>query len=108
MDIYNLDEIEGTTEFGGTVKVVVNEETPSNLMSGTFTLKPGEALVPDIHESDEVFYIVSGVLTLRDDQCMESHQVPAGRIVRIPRKQVHLSSNEGNQDVVIFFTFANG
>ena len=106
MDIFNPDSETGTNEYGGTVKIMVNEKTPSNLSSGIFTLKKGEALVPDIHQSDEVFYVLSGLLTLRNGEKTEEHKVPAGRIVRIPKGTVHLSSNENEEDVVILWTFA--
>lgn len=106
MDIYDLASFEGTREYGGVVKIVVNEDVPSNLMSGVFSLTPGEALVPDVHDSDEVFYVISGELTLRDDEGQEEHKVRAGQMVRIPMGQVHLSSNEGNEDVHIFWAFA--
>jgi mannose-6-phosphate isomerase-like protein (cupin superfamily) len=104
MKVYNPDTITGTNEYGGTVKIIINDKTPSNLSSGIFTLKPGEALVPDIHQSDEVFYIVSGQLTLRDGEKTEEYKVPAGSMVWIPKGQVHLSSNENEEDVVILWT----
>jgi quercetin dioxygenase-like cupin family protein len=106
MEVYHPDSVTGTNEYGGTVKIIVSDKTPSNLSSGIFILKSGEALVPDIHESDEMFYVLSGLLTLRNGEKTEEHKVPAGRMVRIPKGQVHLSSNEDKEDVVILFTFA--
>ena len=107
MDIFQVSEMTGTTEFGGTVKIAVSAETPSNLSSGVFILQPGQALIPDIHNSDEIFYVASGTLTLRDGDRTEEHQVRAGNMVRIPKGIVHLSSNESSDDVVIVWTFAN-
>ena len=106
MEVYDLATIEGTREYGGIVKIAVGEDVPSNLMSGVFSLAPGEALVPDVHDSDEVFYVISGQLTLRDDKGREEHKVRAGQMVRIPKGQIHLSSNEDDEDVHIFWAFA--
>ena len=106
MEVYDLDSIAGTREYGGIVKIIVNQDIASDLMSGVFSLAPGEALVPDIHDSDEVFYVISGELTLRDDKGQENHKVKEGQMARIPKRQAHLSSNEGHEDVHIFWAFA--
>jgi quercetin dioxygenase-like cupin family protein len=107
MDIINIHEMVGTTEYGGTVKIAVSADTPSNLSGGVFILKPGEALIPDIHESDEIFYVLNGTLSLRNGEKTEEHQISAGYMVRIPKGVVHLSSNESSDNVVILWTFAN-
>jgi mannose-6-phosphate isomerase-like protein (cupin superfamily) len=106
MEVYDLDSIVGTREYGGVVKIVVNQDISSDLISGVFLLAPGEALVPDIHDSDEVFYVISGELTLRDEKGQESHKIKRGQMARIPKGQTHLSSNEGREDVHIFWAFA--
>ena len=106
MDVFNPAEINDRHEFGGTVKIIVGDSTPSNLMSGLFLLKPGEALNKDIHESDEVFYVIQGELTVLDGDTGDQITVPAGHFVRIPRGVVHISSNLGSEVVRVVWTFA--
>jgi quercetin dioxygenase-like cupin family protein len=107
MEVYNPDALEGTHEYGGTVKIIVDGSKGSNLASGVFSLEPGEDLVPDIHDSDEVFFILEGTLTLRDQDGEEDHQAKAGEMVLIPKGQVHLSSNQGQETVMVFWAHAD-
>ena len=106
MDVYDLGKIQERHEFGGTVKIVVGDEAPSNLMSGVFSLAAGEALNPDLHTSDEVFYVIRGELTVRDDADGSVITVPQGAFARIPRGVVHISSNQGSEAVEVVWTFA--
>ncbi len=107
MQAYDPTKMEGTRQFGGVVKTVLGEEVRSNLMSGVIILKPGEALVRDLHEkSDEVFYVIRGELTVKDESGKERHKVQAGKVFHIPQGQVHFSSNEGAEEVYVFWTMA--
>lgn len=109
---YDPGSFAGTTEYGGLVKMLVSTEE-SNLRAGTFRLKPGEALVPDVHDSDEVFYVMEGELHLRardgDEGARdgdEEHHLRQGQVALIPRQVVHLSSNRSDQDVEVFWCFS--
>lgn len=102
---YDPGSFAGTTEYGGLVKMLVSTEA-SNLRAGTFRLKPGEALVPDVHDSDEVFYVMEGELHLRARDGDEEYLLRRGQVALIPRQVVHLSSNRSDQDVEVFWCFS--
>jgi len=95
-------KVEGTADYGGNVKIMVSKSTGSQLNSGIFSLKPGERLVDDIHESDEVFYIVRGTLTV-DSPGLDGINAREGEIVLIPAGQLHISSNKGDSEVEVFW-----
>ena len=63
--VFELSKVPETTEFGGVVKIIKKVSHSSQIIFGTFSLNPGESLVDDIHETDEVFYIVRGELTIK-------------------------------------------
>lgn len=108
IELYNPGDSKGVTDYGGLVKTIVSKdkEMGSNLNAGVFSLAAGESLVPDIHPSDEVFYIISGEVTISDHQGQQRIRARAGQIVRIPKSTVHVSTNEGRDDAHIFWAFA--
>ena len=60
MQKFTPDNVEGTAEYGGNVKIMVSKAIGSQLNSGIFSLEPSEALVKDLHQNDEMFYVIAG------------------------------------------------
>lgn len=105
MRVFDLPNMEGTKEYGGSVIIAVDEGVSSVVRSGTFTLNPGESLVPDRHDSDEVFYVIRGTITVASGDHSEIHTVRPGQMLHIPAQTVHLSSNRGDEPVEIFWCY---
>ena len=99
---FSPDLIEGTTDYGGNVKIIITKKIGSQLNSGIFTLGSGESLVKDIHENDEVFYVIEGTLTIESEHG-EPVIATQGDMVLIPRKKVHYSKNCHDVPVKIFW-----
>ena len=103
MTLYNLNQIEGTGEYGGLVKQAFVKNDKNEMNCGIFVLQPGESLKEfEKHESDEVFYIASGCLTVLLKQS-DTLEAQAGQIVLIPKNEWHLSKNLGSTDTVVFW-----
>ena len=98
------EKIKGVKDYGGIVKVIISREKGSQLCSGIFSLKPGEALVRDIHKNDEVFYVIRGLLTISSENG-EEIEVSEGEILLIPRGKVHFSKNLGKTNTDVFWCF---
>ena len=96
------DNVDGTTEYGGNVKIMVSKAIGSQLNSGIFSLAPSEALVKDLHQNDEVFYIIDGTLTI-DSPGQDTVTAKAGEMVLISKEEVHFSKNIGDQEAKIFW-----
>lgn len=107
MKKFNPANIKGTKEYGGNVKIIVSDQIGSALNSGIFTLAPGEELVRDIHNNDEVFYIISGTLTV-ESPGQDTITANEGEMVLISAKEVHYSKNLGNVSTSIFWCHING
>lgn len=102
--VFELSKVPETTEFGGVVKIIKNVSHSSQIIFGTFNLNPGESLVDDIHETDEVFYIVRGELTIKASKDDKSPSVAKeGQVVYIPKKTLHISQNQGLETVEVFW-----
>lgn len=99
---YDPEKRKGTEAYGGTVKIMISKESGSQLNSGVFILKSGEALVKDVHEFDEVFYIIEGALTVRAENT-DKVEASKGKILLIPAGEVHYSKNLGKKDVEVFW-----
>jgi len=108
MKLLKPEEIEGTKEYGGIVKFIVTKENCNDLSAGFTILKPGESLnSEEIHEFvDEVFYIISGTLTIFSSD-KEYLKAEKGQIVVIPKKFPHHSKNLGNENLVFLWFAAN-
>ena len=96
------NNVEGTTEYGGVVKIIISKDLGSQLNSGIFSLNSGQALVEDLHENDEVFYIIDGILTI-ESPGEETITVSKGEMVLISAGQVHYSKNVNDKTVEIFW-----
>jgi len=99
---YNIEKIKGTGAYGGIVKIAVSKKTGSQLNSGIFVLKPGEAIVRDVHENDEVFFVIAGSLTVQAEHAGKI-DISMGEILLIPANEVHYSKNLSNEDVKVFW-----
>ena len=99
---FTPDNVAGTSEYGGNVKIIVSQAIGSQLNSGIFSLAPGEALVKDVHENDEMFYIIGGALTI-DSPGQETITAHAGEMVLISRQEVHFSKNVHDEEATIFW-----
>ena len=107
MKVIRPNDYTGTEEYGGLVKIMISDETGSNLHSGIFTLKPGEALAPDIHrESDEIFYVISGEITVESGDTGEKHLIHAGELLYIPKGETHITKNSGDVLASVHWCFA--
>jgi mannose-6-phosphate isomerase-like protein (cupin superfamily) len=103
MKKFIVDECKGTKEFGGIVKMVTTKEENADYYSGIIVLEPGEELGRDIHESDEVFYIIEGTLTIDSPTTNQVIEAKAGEMILIKRQEVHYSKNLGDKRLVIFW-----
>jgi quercetin dioxygenase-like cupin family protein len=103
MTLFDTIAIKGTTEFGGLVRPVIAKTADVEMSCGTFELKPGESLNDfESHNSDEIFYIASGTLTVLSKTC-DPILAREGQIVRIPKGEIHLSKNDGDKSVIVFW-----
>ena len=99
---YSPKKVKGTDQYGGIVKIMISEDSGSQLNSGIFILKHGQSLVRDVHENDEVFYVIKGRLTVSDEEGRPT-EVLKGEMLFIPAGMVHYSSNKRAQDAEIFW-----
>jgi quercetin dioxygenase-like cupin family protein len=103
MKVYNLDGIEGTTEYGGIVKQALAIGDGAQMSCGTLTLKPGETMKEfENHRSDEIFFIAAGELKIEAKQGTDIN-ARQGQIVHIPKEEWHLSGNSRETDTVLFW-----
>lgn len=103
MKVYQPAEMEGTTQYGGVVRMALGIGEDAELSCGTLTLKPGEAMKEiEKHNSDEIFFVASGQLQIAGQDGMRV-SASAGEIVHLPMGEWHLSSNPGTTDTVLFW-----
>ena len=102
MKKFTKNEYEETREYGGLVKIYISNKTNSELKAGIIELKPGESLVKDIHDNDEIYYIIDGIIKVESP---EGALVIAEKdeMVLIPAKEVHFANNPGNNVTKIFW-----
>ena len=103
MKKFDSDAFKGTTDFGGLVKVIVSKDIGAEMGCGLFILEPNEDLHGfEQHESDELFYIISGTLTVEspDKEPIEAHK---NQVVWIPKNESHHSVNYGTERAVVFW-----
>ena len=98
------ENVEGTTEYGGIVKIIASKAIGSQLNSGIFSLAPAHALVKDQHENDEMFYVIEGTLTI-DSPGQKTITADAGQMVLISAGEIHFSKNTSDKPVKIFWCF---
>ncbi len=101
---FSPDKVKGVKDYGGTVKIIVSKDIGSQVCSGIFNLKPGEAIVRDIHENDEVFYVIEGKLAVSTEDS-EKTEVLKGEMILIPGGEVHYSKNNSKTDTNVFWCF---
>jgi quercetin dioxygenase-like cupin family protein len=99
---YSPKKVKGTGQYGGLVKIMISKDSGSQLNSGIFILKQGQSLVRDVHESDEVFYVIKGRLTVSDEDG-NGTEVLKGEMLYIPAGHIHYSSNKDSSDAEIFW-----
>ncbi len=103
MKVYNMDDIQGTPEYGGIVKQALSVESGAQMSCGTLTLRPKESMKEiENHRTDEIFFIASGELKI-ETKNGEGIYARQGQVVHIPREEWHLSSNPGNSETVLFW-----
>ncbi len=102
MRVFKPDAVDGETQYGGIVKIMITKEMGSQVHSGVFSLAKGEGLVEDIHENDEVFYVTEGTLTVESPDC-DTVVAKAGEMVHIPPGTTHLSKNLHEGTVKVFW-----
>lgn len=94
----------GTTEYGGVVKISITDKDSPLFCAGVFILKPGESLPMESHKTDEMFYVITGTLSVTNSDKGESYTVSAGEIFLISAGEMHLSENNTGSDVEVFWT----
>jgi mannose-6-phosphate isomerase-like protein (cupin superfamily) len=96
MDIRNDTNAHEVIEHGGTCTtkfLVDKEELRSQTMGGylelvsEFSVKPGVALEPHSHDSDEFYYLLEGSAIMRVGD--EEAEVTVGDLIRTPPNTVH-------------------
>ena len=102
MQVFKPDTIKGTTEYGGIVKIMVTRNMGSQIHSGVFSLEKGEGLVKDIHEKNEVFYVIEGSLTVESPDC-DTVVAKAGKMIYIPKRTIHFSKKLKENTVKVFW-----
>ncbi len=96
-------EFEETREYGGIVKIFISSKsTGSEMKAGIIELKPGESLVKDIHDNDEIYYIIEG--SIKVESPGEAPIIAKkGEMVQIPAREVHFANNPGSNLTKIFW-----
>ena len=76
----------------------------NGLSAGLYKLAPGDTSKNDIHEEEEIYYVVSGTGRLVMDG--QSFAVEKGMVVYIPPRCWHQSTNLGSDELCYFWVFA--
>jgi len=77
------------------------------LSFGTFRLSPGAKYdIPDVHPSDEIYYIIKGTLTELNPETGECYEIKEGESLLIPKGAYHLGYNFTKEELVIIFAVA--
>ncbi len=104
MKKFTGEDYEETREYGGLVKIYISKNTGSEMKAGTIELQPGESLVKDIHENDEIYYIIEGSIKV-ETPGKEPIIAVKGEMVQIPAREVHFANNPGKDITKIFWCF---
>lgn len=104
--VIHINDVPSKQDRGGDMRVVLSPrtvDTQSGFM-GTLELNPGEGYGKHYHPySDEYLYIISGEVSLTDDE--RTLQLPAGSGVFIARNIPHRLQNSGDERAsMIFFS----
>ena len=104
MKIFKPSEVEGTREYTGIVKFIVNDSPDYSI--GQFILNKGDSLGPESHENDETFYVISGTITVDEVGKDISHKVNAGEIIVLSAGEEHkvYTTSEEHEAFVLWFT----
>lgn len=88
-----------------TIVPVVNAELcgAEQLMAGVYYLKPGLTSKQDIHDQEELYYVVAG--TGRIVLGGQPFTMEKGMIVYIPPNCSHQTTNVGEGELVLFWMF---
>jgi len=74
------------------------------LCSGMWWLHPGHCSAPDIHDADELYYVIGGQGKIVLDD--EEHVVRQGMSVYIPCNVTHQTFNDDDEDLIYYWVFA--
>lgn len=99
MNLINLDKLDTTNEYGGTVFLAHDN-------FGAFKLKPGESIIPAAHKHPEVLYIIKGEVTFIATEDKEELIAKETNIVTLPADQVKTIINNGEEEVTAFWVNA--
>lgn len=101
MKTYKPSDIQGTTEYGGNVKFII-DDSPDYAV-GQFMLEKGESLGPESHDNDEFFYVISGSVNVDDVDNHDSYTIKAGEIIIIKKGEVHKTNNINEEMAVVLW-----
>lgn len=77
------------------------------LSSGVFMLPPGARFAPpDVHDGDEVYYILKGTLTVLNPETGGVNKIHEGEALLIPKDTWHQGYNFTNKEVRILWVIA--
>lgn len=104
MKKFKSEDYKETREYGGLVKIYISKSSGSEMKAGTIELQPGESLIKDIHDNDEIYYVIEGSIKV-ESPGKEPIIAIKGEMVQIPAKEVHYANNPGNSITKIFWCF---
>lgn len=104
MQIFKPDQVEGTREYSGVVKFIVNDSPDYSV--GQFILNKGDALGPEFHDNDETFYVIAGTIVVEEVGKGINHQVNAGELIVLSAGEEHrvYTTSEDHEAFVLWFT----
>lgn len=101
MKIYKPAEVKGTTEYTGLVKFIV-DDCPS-ITVGDFVIKEDDALGPEANDTDKVYFVVDGQLSVEEVATGKKNIVNKGEILLIPAGEEHKSTSADGKDAFILW-----
>lgn len=100
MRVFKPTEIEGTTEYSGLVKFIVNDSPDYSI--GDFLIKKGDALGPESHANDETFYVIKGTVLVDDIANNRTFTVHEGEIFVMSAGEEHRAHTDTEAFVLWF------
>ena len=100
MKVFKPAEIEGTTEYSGLVKFLVNDSPDYTI--GDFLIHKGDQLGPETHEHDETFYVISGTVLVDETATGKTYTANQGEIIVLSAGEEHIAHTETEAFVLWF------
>lgn len=101
MQRYVPSQIQGTTEYSGVVKFIVENSPAFDV--GQFQIKEGDALGPETNDKDKTYFIIAGTLCVEETATGKKHTLNTGDIFVINGGEEHRSTSVGKDEAFVLW-----